>query len=274
MKFLKSPIVRVAAFVITGVLIGATILVFSQRSFYYGMSSKSPGIAIYYLERAVDVQLSTSDGLSLGAWEIEPTEANDWAVLYLPGNGGTRLNRASVGQALSDEGFKVLLVDYRGFAGNPGTPTEEGLIRDANAAAEHLNDAGYPDDRIIYIGESIGAGVATQLAAARPPAAMLLRSPFTSLADAAEYQTRLPIAPYIWDTFDSLAKAPTIESPVLVLAGSEDTIVPASQSRKLSTKFPNLVDYVEVPDVGHNDEIWFGPFLAEKTSSLLPENDN
>ena len=274
MTFLKSPIIRAAAFVFTGVLIGATILVFSQRSFYYGTSSKSPGMAIYHLERAFDVQLTTSDGLSLGAWHVEPTDPNDWAVLYLPGNGGTRFNRDSVGQALADEGFAVLLLDYRGFAGNPGNPTEAGLNRDAKAGVQHLNDSGYPNERIIYVGESIGAGVATQLAAQNPPAAMLLRSPFTRLADAAEYQTRLPIGLFIWDTFDSLGKAPTIESPVLVLAGSEDTIVPASQSRELSAAFPNLVDYLEVPSIGHNDEIWFGRFLAEKASSLLPENDN
>lgn len=265
---IRNPIVKIAAGAIAAVLLAGTIMVLTQRSMYYATDPTDPGPVIVHLPRAQDVRFETKDGLTLSGWKIIPEEPNEKAVLYLPGNGGNRMNRAGVGQALADEGFTVFLMDYRGFGGNPGEPTEEGLVLDAHAALLHLKGSGFDNEDILYVGESIGGGVATQLAVAQPPAAMLLRSPFTSLADAAEYQLRLPIGFFIWDQFDSLSRAPKLDIPVAILAGSEDTIVPSKQSRQLANAFPNLIDFTEIDGAGHNDELWFGPFLAKHVTAL------
>ena len=264
----RFPVAKLVALVSAGFVVVLTIMTMTQRSMYYATDQTDPGAAIMHFPKAQDIRLTTDDGLKLSAWKVIPEEPNGKAVLYLPGNGGNRLHRAEVGQALADEGFTVLLMDYRGFGGNPGEPTEEGLVCDARAALLELNDSGFANEDVLFVGESIGGGVATQLATTQPPAAMLLRSPFTSLADAAEYRLKLPIGFLVWDQFDSLSYAPNLDMPVAVLAGSDDAIVPAKQSRQLADAFPNLIDFTEIDGAGHNDELWFGPFLAEQVTAL------
>src|SRR5690606_5677574 len=127
-----------------------------------------------------EVSLHTEDGLTLGGWLIAPTGPDRGVhVLVAAGNAGHREYRAPLARRLAAEGFTVLLFDYRGFGGNPGRPTEQGLAADARAARAFLLDqAGARPDRLIYFGESLGSGVVTGLAVTHPPAGLLLRSPF------------------------------------------------------------------------------------------------
>ena len=126
--------------------------------------------------------LHTEDGLDLTAWHAPATgPATGITVLVLPGNAGSRAARVPLARALSAAGFDVLLLDYRGYGGNPGSPTEEGLAADARAAHRHLvAERGVPPARLVLFGESLGAAVATRLALERPVAGLVLRSPFTS----------------------------------------------------------------------------------------------
>lgn len=256
------------------VLIGAFALLggvvwFGQRSLIYFPTRSDPGSVTALVDNGQDVQLQTSDGLTLRAWRIDPAAPSDVAVLYLPGNGGNRLGRIGVGRALADRGFTVLLLDYRGYGGNPGRPSEEGLIRDAEAAQAYLREAGFAADQILYVGESLGTGVAVQLAARVPPAALLLRSPFTSLAAVAEHTFGgLPVGWVVRDRFDTLTTIASLDLPVSVLAGSADTVVPPNQSHSVAQAAPRLVAWTELPDVGHNDAVWFGPFLADQVAEL------
>jgi pimeloyl-ACP methyl ester carboxylesterase len=130
------------------------------------------------------VALHTEDGLDLTAWHAPATgQATAITVLVLPGNAGSRATRVPLARALSAAGFDVLLLDYRGY-GNPGSPTEEGPAADARAAHRHLvAERGVPPARLVLFGERLGAAVATRLALERPVAGLVLRSPFTSLAD-------------------------------------------------------------------------------------------
>lgn len=237
---------------------------FGQRSFYYVPDTGDPGSAAEALPGGEDVELRTADGLVLDAWAVRPDGA-ETAVLYLPGNGGNRGGRAGTALALADQGFAVLLVDYRGYGGNPGSPTEEGLALDAEAAADWLAGVGYPPERTVYVGESIGTGVATRLAVERAPAGVVLRSPYTNFAEVAERQMGgAPVGWLIRDRYDTLATIPSVTSPVLVLAGDADTLIPPEQSAAVAEAAPNLVDHVVVPGAGHNDSVWFGPPLAER----------
>jgi len=258
----------VLAFLATAAVVIGLVVWFAQRALIYLPDPMDPGSASGVFESGSDVVLNTDDGLSLAAWRVDPVESNGMAVLYLPGNAGNRLNRVDVGQALADEGFVVLLIDYRGYGGNPGTPTEDGLELDAEAAVSYLDSIGFSSSDTIYVGESLGTGVATRLASIVPPAGLVLRSPYSSMAAVAESAIGLPIGWMVRDRFDTLDAMRSVACPVTVLAGADDTLVPLDQSRAVAESAPNLFELVVVAGAGHNDRIWFGDFLATHVKAL------
>ncbi|MDF1487871.1 alpha/beta hydrolase [Tessaracoccus caeni] len=254
-----------AAFAVVALLGSAWAV---QRSLIYYPDTTDPGSASTRFASGQDVELHTGDGMTLNAWRVDPASPNGMAVLYLPGNGGNRLVRSEVGQQLADRGFTVLLVDYRGYGGNPGSPSEDGLIRDAEAAATYLVDAGFAPERTVYVGESIGTGVAVALAAERPPAGVVLRSPYTRLSDVATEQVGLPIGWLLSDRFDTMGRIGDVDSPLLVLAGVEDQLIPPTQSEEVAAGAPNLHEIVILPGAGHNDDAWFGSYLADQVAAF------
>lgn len=235
------------AVIVTLVASGLIALMWSQqrRLIYF----PSPG-PVPHVAGARDVTLQTEDGIRLGAWYFPGGRS---AVLVCNGNGGDRSMRAPLAAALNRLGYSVLLFDYRGYGGNPGHPTEEGLAADGRAAQSWL--AAQPDvNRIVYFGESLGAAVAIGLAMQRPPAAMVLRSPFTSLADvAAVHYPWLPARRLLLDRYPSIDRIASVSAPLLVIAGDRDDIVPESLSRRLYDAAAEPKRYLVVPGAGHND---------------------
>jgi pimeloyl-ACP methyl ester carboxylesterase len=151
----------------------------------------------------------------------------------------------------------VLLFDYRGYGGNAGSPSEEGLARDVRAARAHLlEEAGVPPDRLLYLGESLGAAVVTELATEHPPAGLVLRSPFVDLAavGAAHYPF-LPVRALLRDRYPVAERVATIRVPTTVVLGGADSIVPPAQSRAVATAAAGLHRLVEVPGADHNDRV-------------------
>ncbi len=208
-----------------------------------------------------DVVLSTSDGLELGAWLISPPADVDReaAVLYLPGNGGNRAGRIDIGRGIAAQGFTVLLVDYRGYGGNPGSPSEDGLARDAEAATAFLLSEGFDAERTLYLGESIGTGVTARLQDAHPPAGMLLRSPFTDfVAVASHHYPFLPVGTLLRDRFPVQDYVETSRVPLTVVHGSTDDVVPSEQSASVARRADNLMEELALEGVGHNDPEMFG----------------
>ncbi|MEE8600653.1 alpha/beta hydrolase [Euzebya tangerina] len=218
------------------------------------------------------VELTTTDGLSLDAWFLPADGAGPVAtVAIFNGNAGNRANRLALGRALAREGFGVLLTDYRGYGGNPGTPSEAGLALDALAAHDFLRSRHDVDtDRLIYFGESLGAAVAIGLAVDHPPAALVLRSPFTSLADvAAVHFPFLPTGLLLRDRFANLERVPSVEAPVLVIAGTDDRIVPRGQSRQVHDAAGGPTQFVEVDGAGHNDAaLVAGPMVVDAVTAF------
>ncbi len=168
---------------------------------------------------------------------------------------GNRTHRAPLAAALAREGFGVLLFDYRGYGGNPGTPTEAGLLADARAARAYLAARGDVDPaRLVYLGESLGAAVAVALAAEAPPRALVLRSPFTSLTDVGRrHYPLLPVGLLLRDRYPSLERIGGVAAPVLVVAGERDRLVPVEQSRRLYAAAPGPKRFVLIADADHND---------------------
>jgi uncharacterized protein len=200
-----------------------------------------------------EVGLSTADGLDLVAWHLASDGDAVVTVLVTPGNAGNRALRLPLARGLVERGHDVLLLEYRGYGGNPGRPDEEGLRLDALAARDHLvSDAGVEPDRLVVLGESIGTGVAAALAAAEPPAALVLRSPFPSLADvAAGHYPFLPVRTLLRERYPVTDQLAGLDVPVLVVAGGADTIVPTAGSRQVAEALD--ARYVELPGVDHND---------------------
>lgn len=270
---------RVVAVVVACVLVlgavGAVAARALQARIVYHPATASPPPAASVIPGASDVTLTTSDGLALAAWFVPPAAGapdRGQAVLLAPGNGGNRADRAGLARELAARGLAVLLLEYRGFGGNPGTPSQAGLLRDALAAQRALADRGYPPDRTIYFGESIGTGVVADLQAQVPPAGIVLRSPFTSLADVGRHLVPLPrpLVRFVLDRnrFPVAQRFAASDVPVTIVQGSADRLTPPSQSDAVAAGARNLVEHVEVPGAGHNDAVLFGPLVADAVVRL------
>ncbi len=268
---LQGVVVTAAVLTLTaGLAVGAAWL--GQDALVYHPDRSSPGRAADVLDGGEDVTLTTDDGLELMAWFVPPgPQAQDRraAVLVAPGNGGNRLGRADLARLLSERGFAVLLLDYRGYGGNPGRPTESGLLLDARAGQEALAARGYPADRTIYLGESLGAGVVAAFQAQVPPAGLLLRSPFTSLVDVgAHHYPLLPVEALLRDRYPVLEHVAVTQVPVTVVHGDRDEVVPPAQTEAVARAAPQLVEHLVLPEAGHNDPVMFGPEVADAVSRL------
>jgi pimeloyl-ACP methyl ester carboxylesterase len=200
-----------------------------------------------------EVGLSTSDGLRLTAWRVEPSTKDGSAVLVAPGNGGNRAGRLPLARQLAGEGRTVLLLDYRGYGGNPGTPSEAGLARDARAAWDHLTT---DFDRIVLFGESLGAAVVARLATEVAPLGVVLRSPFESLvAVGRAHYPFLPVGALLRDRYPVAGLVARVAAPTVVVYGTRDAVVPPAQSRAVAGAAANLVDAIVVDGADHNDAV-------------------
>ena len=254
-----------------------------QRRLIYLPDTRHVQTAAAVLADAEDVEFDTADGLTLRGWFVPPREgAGRATILVFNGNAGNRAHRTSLADALSRQGFAVLLFDYRGYGGNPGRPTESGLLADARAARAHLDSRGDVDpNRVVYFGESLGTGVAVALAVEMPPAALVLRSPFTSLTQVAKkHYPFLPVGLLLSDRFPSVERITGLDCPLLVIAGDRDRIVPTALSRELYEAAPHEGKrLLIVKGVGHNDfELLAGAtmiteiarFLADEVEAAAP----
>jgi uncharacterized protein len=248
-----------------------------QRRLIYLPAPRAVPAAAAVLPGAEEVSFTTEDGLRLGGWFVPARSSPDPsgrgpAVLVCNGNAGNRSLRAPLAAALARAGLAVLLFDYRGYGGNPGRPTEPGLAADARAAADYLAARPEVDPaRLVWFGESIGAAVALRLALERPPAALVLRSPFASLAEVGRlHYPWLPVSMLLADRYDAAGLAGRLEAPLLVVAGERDRIVPASHSRRLFDAAPQPKRFVLLAGADHNDpELLAGPDLLAEVLAFL-----
>ena len=231
--------------------------------------TSDPGPAAGWLPGARDVVLHTSDGVDLTAWYLPADAGCEVTVLVAPGNGGNRAGRTELALRLHDRGYGVLLLEYRGYGGNPGSPDDEGLLLDARAALGFLREQ-VPAGRLVYFGESIGGAVVTRLAVSDPPAALVLRSPFVDLASAASVQFPwLPVRRLLWDDLPVRDLVGQIEAPVTVVYGDADSIIPPAQSIEVAAAAAART--VVVPGADHNDAaLVHGPLVIDAVAAATP----
>ena len=235
----------------------AYLYVFQRQLLYFPDRSR-PQLGHLAEQGAREVWLATADGLSLVSWYLRPREGRP-VILYFHGNGGNIGHRAHRMQRFGGEGYGVLMLEYRGYGGNPGGPSEAGFYADGQAAVDFLEHEGIVPARVVLYGESLGTGVAVQVAATRPIGALILESAYTSIAAVAQYHyPYVPAALLIWDRFDSVSRIAAVKAPVLVLIGGRDAIVPDRFSRALYDAAPEPKEVWFAPDAGHEELEGFG----------------
>jgi alpha-beta hydrolase superfamily lysophospholipase len=223
----------------------------NQREFQYSLGGgrTTPEQVGLIGFRAIDVR--TEDGERLDAWWVPPPKAGRGVVLFLHGTPGTLAGTTWILPDFRDSGLGVMAIDYRGYGGSTGIPTEAGLRRDARAAFDHIRAAA-PGARIAVFGESLGTGPAVALARDRPVAGVVLNAPYASVRRL--FELRGPPIPYRWlmlDQFDSEALIGGITAPLMILHGTLDRAIPVAEARRLYAAAPAPKTMVEVEGVGH-----------------------
>jgi hypothetical protein len=236
------------------VYLSVTGFVFAfQRSLLYYPDRSMPSRQASGVSDMTETSLLTSDGLSLLAW-YRPAAIGKPTLVLFHGNAGHIGHRGIKVRPYLDAGLGVLLVEYRGYGGNDGAPSEEGLYQDGRAALEFLDGEGVSGTRVVLYGESLGAGICVQMARERPVGALVLEAALTSVGDVAAHH--YPYLPARWlalDRFDNVAKIPFVSVPVLMIHGERDRIVPVRFGRAL---FEAAVEPKEIsifPEANHND---------------------
>jgi hypothetical protein len=189
-----------------------------------------------------------SQGERIKVWVV--SRPGGRALLYFGGNAEDAAGNVGLfAEAFPDR--SLYLVNYRGYGGSSGRPSERGLVTDALVVFDHVH-ARHPD--VAVIGRSLGSGVAVQLAAQRPVERLVLVTAFDSAVDVArEYFRWLPVGLLLRDRYESARRAPAVSVPVLVVTAGEDEIIPRARSDALAAAFtPGLARLVVVPGVGHN----------------------
>lgn len=224
-----------------------------QRSLMYHGRAARPDPALAGVPHVDVRRVRTTDGLELLAWYAPPAPGRPVA-LFLHGNAGDIGGRAGrIGQ-YGAAGWGVLLLEWRGFGGNPGAPSEEGLARDAEAGYAALLGLGVAPDRIVIWGESLGTAVAVRLAQGHAARAVVLEAPFTSMAAMARrLYPFVPVGPLLKDRHESLARIGGIATPLLVIHGAQDALIPPAMGELLVATSPAAAkSYRLLPDADHN----------------------
>jgi len=240
---------------------------FAQRSLMYQPGQNLASPADSGLAEMTRVDLTTDDGLRLQSWFHAP-DAGQGVVVYFQGNAGHIGDRGFKVRPFLDAGYGVMLVGYRGYGGNPGSPTEDGLYRDAEAALSHLRAAGHASAAWILFGESLGTGIAVEMAqrlatVGTPAGAVILEAPFSAMGDAA--QSHYPWLPAKWlvrDRYRSIDKIGSIAAPLLIYHGDADRVVPFALGQRLYAKAGEPKAFVRF-EGGHHSDLYDHGAAAE-----------
>ena len=180
------------------------------------------------------VKIENDDGIELLAWYHKKIKEKNKTILFLHGNAGSLENRIHKINHFNDMDVNFLIISWRGFSGNKGHPTEKGLYEDAKSGVNWLKKKGIKEKNIIIYGESLGTGIATEIAQNNNFAGVILESPFTSMVAAAKSNYPIfPIRLLLKDKYESDKKIKNIKSPILIMHGGKDKVVPFWMGKKL-----------------------------------------
>jgi len=229
-----------------------------------------PGLSEFFIE--------SGSGAKIHCFYFEQ-KGSRRVVLFLHGNAGNSYHRIEDAYSLSTTGTHVLLIDYQGYGKSEGRPSEKGIYQDASAAYAHLRtQMGFVPKEIFILGRSIGTAAALDVSQKKELGGIILVSPFTSGKDMARH---LGLGWFVWalgsSAFNNLDKAVNVSSPVLIIHGKEDTLIPVSMGRRVYEALPIAQkEMIQVPGAGHNDVIqvsgpsfwrWVGEFMTRRPAA-------
>jgi len=235
-----------AVFVYFAVLV--VLIVFQRDLLFVAVrhAAPLPADSIYRVQ-----QVKEADGTRLSVWRSPPARPAMGTLVVFYGNAGTVSDFAEIGARFHREGYGVVLASYRGYDGNTGQPSEDGVLADARAILATIPKR---DGPVILWGQSLGSGVAAHMAAEGRGTKLILQSPYTAIVDVAAW--RFPIYPVRWfmqDRFDTFSLVPRIRIPVLIVHGTADAIVPFAMGERLAQRFGRQARFVAIRGGGHND---------------------
>lgn len=230
----------------------AGVLYATQRSLMYFPDTVHTTPAEAGLPKATEVPLTAADGVHITAWVAAP-QADKPVIVYFHGNGGSLRYGAARFRQLIGAGIGLVALEYRGYGGNEGSPSEPGLIADGEAAYAYAA-AHYPVKQIVLWGQSLGSGVALAVAAEKPVSRVILEAPFTSAAAVASMRYwYIPVSLLMKDQFHSDRRIKKVTAPLLILHGVKDRVVPYAMGERLF-ELANQPKYiVRFLDAGHDN---------------------
>ena len=245
--------------IIIAYLVLLVFIYFYQRNLLYHPSEnnyQNDKIQFSYDE----IFIKVDEKIKLKSWIINKNLKKFKTLVFFHGNAGELSNRIYKLNELNKLDINILLISWRGFSGNEGLPTEENLYKDAEAAIQWLNSKGVENNKIILYGESLGTGVAVEIGKKNIFSSIILESPFTSMENAAKiYYPYLPVKLLLKDKYNSISKIQTISTPILIMHGEKDDIVPFSMGKELFEKANSPKYSYFTPDDDHmlefNDQI-------------------
>ena len=232
MNFYTASILALVCFYVLLVV----VVFFFQRNLLY-----HPSVNNYIKDQEVKkpseieiVSITTRDKIDLIGWYYNKNIENSKTILFLHGNAGSLENRTYKLNHFKDLNLNFLIIAWRGFNGNSGKPNETGLYEDAGSAIRWFKTKGVEDKNIILYGESLGTGVAVEVAQNKNYAGVILESPFTSMVNMGKkYYPFFPVSLLLKDRFESYKKIKNIFVPVLIMHGTVDKIVPYDMGKKM-----------------------------------------
>jgi fermentation-respiration switch protein FrsA (DUF1100 family) len=251
-RYAVGVLTSIGAAALTLYVGAAAVLYAKQRSLMYFPETIHTTPAQAGLPEAEEVPLTAADGVHITAWYVAPQDGKP-VIVYFHGNGGALRYSVPRFRKLIGAGIGLVALEYRGYGGNGGSPSERGLIADGEAAYAFAA-ARYPVKQIVLWGQSLGSGVAVAVAAEKPVGRVILEAPFTSAAAVAELRYwYMPVRLLMKDQFRSDRRIGKVKAPILILHGVRDKVVPFWMGERLF-ELANKPKYiVRFLDGGHDN---------------------
>lgn len=246
---LRLPLILLALYIAVALLIFAF-----QKSLIYLPTVGAEPPTFFGMDDVRVTLLQTDDGEDLEVWS-SPAAPGRPTIAFFHGNAGNLSDRAATLGMFKSKGYGFVAMDYRGYGNSTGKPSEQVLYDDGRLVLDTIiNVMKVPASSVILYGESLGTGIATKLAVERQVAGLVLQSPYTSVAEAAQRQFFwLPVDLLLTERFSNIDKIARVQEPVLILHGLEDGLFPVSMAKDIETKATTKVSSAYFADVGHND---------------------
>ncbi|MFA4994068.1 MAG: alpha/beta hydrolase [Bdellovibrionales bacterium] len=268
-------IIRILAALALAYLVAVTGVFVFQRSFLYFPNDT------YVFPETLDAKsplkefpVKTEDGLVLKGW-YAPPKSQPISIVYFHGNADSLETVAPIAALYLADGYGFLIVEYRGYSKLPGLPTEKGLYADARAFVKKLIATGVKEKDIVFIGHSLGTGVAVQMASEFHVKGLGLIAPFMSISEMA--RRRFPYLPAYYlalDRYENFKKIPSLHVPLFIAHGQKDMVIPFSDGKNLFALGNEPKKFFYSPESGHNDLYAHGlyPFILDWLRQLVSKD--